>query len=815
MSQIDKWNAKRKHPRGRKKVKDKTTVNNVPLVHVPSLPQSMTVEDIKVTGNLNLGVLGDVAPTTPYLLGTDPDGGGGIIPVLQSSSSLTDNVAPTGSPTPTVTGGQRWLAIKFPTQVNADIVTYEVHIGTSGVFVADASTLVAETKTNLIFVRKADAAGTNLAYGTDYYVRIIAKDDDGAAAPSAAVGPTRLDPNATDDYTAGSITAEKFAAVMALVSALSAGVPLAERVEVGFGTKDDGAGNQVIDEDFIGIRAYEEDGTSQTFRVDAITGEVYIKGSIDFGDSRLLKENIIELGQQVSTGVQVPGIVQTVGSTIGVLDTSGACFWPAPTTEGNLVLIAVTTFDPDGANGGISGSPAGMTLVDDKFSTSNDTYLAVYRSTTGAIRSGSENFTFPDSVHWAINMVEVSGAKVQAAANTTSITGTGSPVEGGNIAVTGADDDFFFCATNFLKIKATGAAKGAWSNGFTALKESAGWATDIGGIPTSDPLWYLRTATKIGAGGTAADTDYTVTPVPIEWNGIMTTWAAKDAGIETPASGKVRLYNTVDRFDIPSLTTKDDTGAVRAIRDFQDIEGRLQYINDLTGGFALGAGATSQVDGMLFATTTGAGSAVADAVVANGHPGMWDLTCGTTATGLASIGAMRGATGSAFPGETGDLIRATFVVQLPGSLSSGTQRYRLAMGLMGGNDPSSVTQAGAWVSYSDTHPAIAGGGSVTNAGFTLFHGDNTDLAADPLNDGTGAVTPAGSQWARVDIEHKIGTGTSVWIDGDRKVTNFATNLAAGSTNFSIKAGIWKTIGTTSRTASIDLIAFEYIMNTPR
>ena len=100
---------------------------------------------------------------------------------------ITDGIAPASSPTPVAEGGFGWIAVKWPSVANADIVTYEVHVSSTTGFTPSASTLAGETPGNMAFVERLPngGSGTAFAYGTTYYVKIIAKDEDGAAAAGA------------------------------------------------------------------------------------------------------------------------------------------------------------------------------------------------------------------------------------------------------------------------------------------------------------------------------------------------------------------------------------------------------------------------------------------------------------------------------------------------------------------------------------------------------------------------------------------------------------------------------------------------------
>ena len=97
---------------------------------------------------------------------------------------LPDGLPPASSPDPTVYGGIGFLLVKWDGVVNHDPVTYEVHVSDTTGFTPDADTLAAETPaTSKTLTTLPD--GTDLIQGTVYFVKIVAKDVDGSAAPSA------------------------------------------------------------------------------------------------------------------------------------------------------------------------------------------------------------------------------------------------------------------------------------------------------------------------------------------------------------------------------------------------------------------------------------------------------------------------------------------------------------------------------------------------------------------------------------------------------------------------------------------------------
>lgn len=102
--------------------------------------------------------------------------------VGNATTSLSDGSAPASSPTPTVNPLYQALEIKWTAVTNNDPVTYEVHVSTSSGFTPSAGTKAGEVSGTSFIVKTLPGTSTALAYGTTYYVRLIAKDRDGSAA---------------------------------------------------------------------------------------------------------------------------------------------------------------------------------------------------------------------------------------------------------------------------------------------------------------------------------------------------------------------------------------------------------------------------------------------------------------------------------------------------------------------------------------------------------------------------------------------------------------------------------------------------------
>lgn len=135
-----------------------------------------------------------------------------------------DGAPPGSSPTPVVAGGVGFIAVSWAPMLNSSTVTYDVHISTTTGFTPDGTTLVGQMPAaGMYFIRKMPGGVDDLAYDTDYYIKLVARDVDGSAAASAEAT-TRLVPADGPDIAlngiiaghilAGTIRSEHLAAVL-------------------------------------------------------------------------------------------------------------------------------------------------------------------------------------------------------------------------------------------------------------------------------------------------------------------------------------------------------------------------------------------------------------------------------------------------------------------------------------------------------------------------------------------------------------------------------------------------------------------------
>lgn len=149
---------------------------------------------------------------------------------IEPGTVPTDGEPPSESPQPVVLGAIGALAVKWEPVDNKDVVTYEVHISTVDDFTPDGTTLSTEETGTQHYIRKMPN-GDALAYGTTYYVKLIAKDKDGAADPGdqgsgqmvkADTPDIAVNAITADQIVANAITTEKIAADAVTADELSA-----------------------------------------------------------------------------------------------------------------------------------------------------------------------------------------------------------------------------------------------------------------------------------------------------------------------------------------------------------------------------------------------------------------------------------------------------------------------------------------------------------------------------------------------------------------------------------------------------------------
>lgn len=202
-----------------------------------------------------------LAYATPYfvkIVARDNDGAAAAS--AQGTASLvrvntgqvgTDAVAPASSPTPTVKGGPTFVSAEWAPVANADPVQYEVHLSTTTGFTPSGTTAGTGTcyavTTATSIVIKTTVAGAALAYGTTYFVKLVAKDADGSAAAGAQgsasmvqiiSGDVGTDTITAGNIAAGAITSSELASNSVIAGKIAAGTIVAADISAGSITGD-------------------------------------------------------------------------------------------------------------------------------------------------------------------------------------------------------------------------------------------------------------------------------------------------------------------------------------------------------------------------------------------------------------------------------------------------------------------------------------------------------------------------------------------------------------------------------------------------
>jgi len=130
---------------------------------------------------------------------------------LPSIFTTSDGIVPSTTPTPTLVGGVKLLYAKWTAITNADLTTYDVHLGTTSGFTPSGGTLLINTLATSVVILKT-AAGADLSYGQDYYVKVLARDLDGVtSATPVASNAAQIVQVDGPDITAGAIGVAQFA----------------------------------------------------------------------------------------------------------------------------------------------------------------------------------------------------------------------------------------------------------------------------------------------------------------------------------------------------------------------------------------------------------------------------------------------------------------------------------------------------------------------------------------------------------------------------------------------------------------------------
>jgi hypothetical protein len=179
----------------------------------------------EVYANSNTVSFGGLSPNTTYRIRITTKYGTGLLSTnhligtatLNASGSISDGQAPTTNPSISADNIKSLFgafAITFPEVVNNDAVVYEVFIKTTNATgIVDAQYKVLEVGGTFAVVKTLADKTTALSYGTNYFIAIRAKDNDGVSTGTVtAVGPVQTTQVANADLAADSVFANNIKA---------------------------------------------------------------------------------------------------------------------------------------------------------------------------------------------------------------------------------------------------------------------------------------------------------------------------------------------------------------------------------------------------------------------------------------------------------------------------------------------------------------------------------------------------------------------------------------------------------------------------
>lgn len=497
-------------------------------------------EQVRVEDTGTEWVVTDVVGTAPVINGSyiDPD----TVPQPR------DGLAPDSSPAPTVQGGIGVLFVKWDGVDNNDPVTYEVHLSASSGLTPSTATLATETNGTMVSLRTLPD-GSALAYGTTYYVKIIAKDLDGSAAASAEASGQMVQANSpdiatnsvtTDQLAANSVQAENLDVIELTATKFYSPAQTGWRVEFG----DQASPIRYWDGENVGFGLDHDPATNKA--------NVAVSGRVSFGNS-LLENDMAEFRAQ-SPGFLTPNRRQGTQKNFFNSGTSHSIAWPSSTVKGNLLLAVVTVRAASGVTAPTI-TASGWTLV--ATSTRGPLRTSLYSITNAAVRSGNETFTTNISAWRAMHLAEYSGiAMTSPLDQTATANGNSTTMSSGTTATTTQGEELWFA------VHALDLAGGDWV-GFSDPDNSFADIDTAFALDTLTDKYYAsampasRNATATGA----ASTSRTLGAAK-DWVGLVATFkAATGTGDPNPpATTSARLYAKARDSGFVELHSIDELG---------------------------------------------------------------------------------------------------------------------------------------------------------------------------------------------------------------------------------------------------------------
>lgn len=248
--------------------------------------------------------------------------------LLDALPEPTDGLAPSSSPTPVVSGGVGSLFLSWVPTSNPDPITYEIHASLTAGFTPDGTTLVGETMGANYVLRSVPGDPDPISYTDLTYVRLVAKDVDGAAAPGAEVSGHAMLIN-SPDLAVSAITTDKLAANAVSADKLAATIVLGSQIMTGPSDQP----RVLLDAN--GIQVLKADNSQRAVLPTDPASPVFIKGTAEL-DSAVINDRLTLRGTNNAvapgTTLQLQGSVQDPQSQVSAtVDWETVESWVDPT----------------------------------------------------------------------------------------------------------------------------------------------------------------------------------------------------------------------------------------------------------------------------------------------------------------------------------------------------------------------------------------------------------------------------------------------------------------------------------------------------
>ena len=372
---------------------------------------------------------------------------------LNASGAISDGVAPTTNPAITASMVKSLFgafAITFPSVTNPDDVKYEVFIkDTNATGIVDNQYKVLEVGGTFAVIKTLADRTTLLSYGTNYYIAVRAKDNDGVSTGTVtAVGPVQTLQVANADLAADSVYANNIKAGEIDATKLVSDVVLAsQKITVG--------SNTALDR----VRL---DATNATVSGQAVSSRIYIGGGNYYDTaSPFYADNLGRLS-----------IGQALKFESGALTINGSGTFTGTVTAGSGLNSVKVGNDVNGTNDGIYIGATGD-----------------YIYTDGTIRLGNGGITYASGVLTVTGNITANALSANATVSSPNITGgtykTASTVGDGTASSFGVKIDSSgiygypassstasFSFTNSGLLTANGGTIGGWTINSTQIRSS-------------------------------------------------------------------------------------------------------------------------------------------------------------------------------------------------------------------------------------------------------------------------------------------------------------------------------------------------------